>query len=125
MGEAVLTPGSVVRSTLFGNYPIGIVSRTNSRENKYEVFYITDVENQIHTRTLRKEQMTHTGLYLDQNTPEKFEEINDKSLYNLIKNSQDIPAGGSRKSKRHKYRHHKKTNRRRKSRRYKKSIHRY
>jgi hypothetical protein len=33
--------------------------------------------------------------------------------------------GGSRKSKRHKYRHHKKTNRRRKSRRYKKSIHRY
>lgn len=104
-----LTAGSIVESNLFGKYTIGIVYRSNSKDNKYRVFYITDDEDIVHIRTLRKEKMNDTGLMVDLLDEKLSSELFDDSFYyDLIMRLQNIKYdyievdGGSRKTKRRK-----------------------
>jgi hypothetical protein len=107
--EGKLTAGSIVESNLFGKYTIGIVYRSNSKDNKYRVFYITDDEDIVHIRTLRKEKMNDTGLMVDLLDEKLSSELFDDSFYyDLIRRLQNIKYdyievdGGSRKTKRRK-----------------------
>jgi hypothetical protein len=107
--EGKLTAGSIVESNLFGKYTIGIVYRSNSKDNKYRVFYITDDEDIVHIRTLRKEKMNDTGLMVDLLDEKLSSELFDDSFYyDLIMRLQNIKYdyievdGGSRKTKRRK-----------------------
>jgi hypothetical protein len=107
--EGKLTAGSIVESNLFGKYTIGIVYRSNSKDNKYSVFYITDDEDIVHIRTLRKEKMNDTGLMVDLLDEKLSSELFDDSFYyDLIMRLQNIKYdyievdGGSRKTKRRK-----------------------
>jgi len=104
-----LTAGSIVESNLFGKYTIGIVYTSNSKDNKYRVFYITDDEDIVHIRTLRKEKMNDTGLMVDLLDEKLSSELFDDSFYyDLIMRLQNIKYdyievdGGSRKTKRRK-----------------------
>jgi hypothetical protein len=104
-----LTAGSIVESNLFGKYTIGIVYRSNSKDNKYRIFYITDDEDIVHIRTLRKEKMNDTGLMVDLLDEKLSSELFDDSFYyDLIMRLQNIKYdyievdGGSRKTKRRK-----------------------
>jgi len=119
-----LTAGSIVESNLFGKYTIGIVYTSNSKDNKYRVFYITDDEDIVHIRTLRKEKMNDTGLMVDLLDEKLSSELFDDSFYyDLIRRLQNIKYdyievdGGSRKTKRRK-------SKRRKSKRHKATHHR-
>lgn len=119
-----LTAGSIVESNLFGKYTIGIVYRSNSKDNKYRVFYITDDEDIVHIRTLRKEKMNDTGLMVDLLDEKLSSELFDDSFYyDLIMRLQNIKYdyievdGGSRKTKRRKSKRRK--SKRRKSKRRK------
>jgi hypothetical protein len=104
-----LTAGSIVESNLFGKYTIGIVYTSNSKDNKYRVFYITDDKDILHIRTLRKEKMKDTGLMVDLLDEKLSSELFDDSFYyDLIRRLQNIKYeyievdGGSRKTKRRK-----------------------
>jgi|LakMenEpi03Aug12_release.lakeMendotaPanAssembly.Ray.scaffolds.fasta_scaffold819601_1 hypothetical protein len=116
-----LTAGSIVESNLFGKYTIGIVYTSNSRDNKYRIFYITDDNDIVHIRTLRKEQMKDTGLIVDLLDDKLSSDLfNDSFYYNLISRLQNLKHdyievdGGSRKTKQRKTnRRRGKTNRRR------------
>jgi hypothetical protein len=119
-----LTAGSIVESNLFGKYTIGIVYRSNSKDNKYRVFYITDDEDIVYIRTLRKEKMNDTGLMVDLLDEKLSSELFDDSFYyDLIMRLQNIKYdyievdGGSRKTKRRKSKRRK--SKRRKSKRRK------
>jgi hypothetical protein len=116
-----LTAGSIVESNLFGKYTIGIVYTSNSKDNKYRVFYITDDEDIVHIRTLRKEKMNDTGLMVDLLDEKLSSELFDDSFYyDLIRRLQNIKYdyievdGGSRKTKRRKSKRRKATHHRRK-----------
>jgi hypothetical protein len=104
-----LTAGSIVESNLFGKYTIGIVYTSNSKDNKYRVFYITDDKDILHIRTLRNEKMKDTGLMVDLLDEKLSSELFDDSFYyDLIRRLQNIKYeyievdGGSRKTKRRK-----------------------
>jgi hypothetical protein len=104
-----LTAGSIVESNLFGKYTIGIVYTSNSKDNKYRVFYITDDKDILYIRTLRNEKMKDTGLMVDLFDEKLSSELFDDSFYyDLIRRLQNIKyeyievAGGSRKTKRRK-----------------------
>ena len=86
-----LTAGSIVESNLFGKYTIGIVYTSNSKDNKYRVFYITDDKDILYIRTLRNEKMKDTGLMVDLFDEKLSSELFDDSFYyDLIRRLQNI-----------------------------------
>jgi hypothetical protein len=113
-----LTAGSVVKSDLFdeyNEYNVGLVYSTNSTDNEHDVLYITNVTDKIIIRTLKKEQITDMDLSVDLNAPKL---LDTTFLYGFIRRLQNLKHdyievdGGSRKTKRRKFKR-RKTNRNR------------